>query len=217
MQPLTPKIYVPAANPITKGKYELGRQLYFDPRVSLDGTVSCATCHNPAKGWTDSMPVSIGIDGQAGSRSAPTVLNTAYGKTMFWDGRAPSLEGQAQGPVQNPIEMGKQSYKEIIERLRKIPGYREQFQKVFGTTVTLDGMAKAIATFERVAALSGNSKYDKYKDGRQQGPVRQREAGDGPVRPEAQPGRRLQDGRGPPEGEVHALPRRLQLHRRAVP
>ena len=83
---------------------------------------------------------------------------------MFWDGRAPSLEGQAQGPVQNPIEMGKQSYKEIIERLRKIPGYREQFEKVFGTTVTLDGMAKAIATFERVAAISGNSKYDKYKD-----------------------------------------------------
>ena len=93
------------------------------------------------------------------------MLNTAYGKTMFWDGRAPSLEGQAQGPVQNPIEMGKQSYKEIVERLRKIPGYVEQFQKVFGTNVTLDGMAKAIATFERVAALSGNSKYDKYNAG----------------------------------------------------
>ena len=77
----------------------------------------------------------------------------------------PSLEGQAQGPIQNPIEMGKQSYKEIIDRLRKIPGYREQFQKVFGTNVTLDGMAKAIATFERVAALSGNSTYDKYKAG----------------------------------------------------
>lgn len=159
------RLNVPVANPITKGKYELGRQLYFDPRVSLDGTVSCATCHNPEKGWTDNMPVSIGIDGQTGSRSAPTVLNTVYGKTMFWDGRAPSLEGQAQGPVQNPIEMGKQSYKEIIERLRKIPGYKEQFQKVFGTNVTLDGMAKAIATFERVAALSGNSRYDKYKDG----------------------------------------------------
>jgi cytochrome c peroxidase len=159
------KVNVPVANPLSKAKYELGRQLYFDPRVSLDGTVSCATCHNPAKGWTDNLPVSIGIDGQAGSRNAPTVLNTVYGRTMFWDGRAPSLEGQAQGPVQNPIEMGKQSYKEIIERLRQIPGYREQFQKVFGTTVTLDGMAKAIATFERVAAISGNSKFDKYKDG----------------------------------------------------
>jgi cytochrome c peroxidase len=165
LQPLTLRIYVPASNPITKGKYELGRQLYFDPRVSLDGTVSCATCHNPAKGWADGMAVSVGIAGQAGSRSAPSVLNTAYGKTMFWDGRAPSLEGQAQGPVQNPIEMGKQSYKEIVDRLRTIPGYTEAFQKVFGTNVNLDGMAKAIATFERVAALSGNSKYDKYNGG----------------------------------------------------
>jgi len=165
LQPLTPKIYVPASNPLTKGKYELGRQLYFDARVSLDGTVSCATCHNPARGWTDGMPVSIGIAGQTGGRSAPSVLNTAYGKTMFWDGRAPSLEGQAQGPIQNPIEMGKQSYKEIVDRLRKVAGYREQFQNVFGTNVTLDGMAKAIATFERVAALSGNSRYDKYNTG----------------------------------------------------
>ncbi len=165
LQPLTPKVYVPASNPLTKGKYELGRQLYFDARISLDGTVSCATCHNPARGWTDGMPVSIGIAGQTGGRSAPSVINTAYGKTMFWDGRAPSLEGQAQGPIQNPIEMGKQTYPEIVERLRKIAGYREQFQKVFGTNVTLDGMAKAIATFERVAALSGNSRYDKYNAG----------------------------------------------------
>jgi cytochrome c peroxidase len=165
LPPLTPKISVPAANPITKGKYELGRQLYFDPRVSLDGTVSCATCHNPARGWTDGMPVSIGIAGQTGGRSAPSVINAAYGKTMFWDGRAPSLEGQAQGPVQNPIEMGKQDYKQIIERLGKIPGYSELFEKVFGTPITLDGMAKAIATFERVAALSGNSPYDKYNGG----------------------------------------------------
>jgi cytochrome c peroxidase len=165
LQPLTPRIYSPDANPVTKGKYELGRQLYFDPRVSLDSTVACATCHNPEKGWTDGMRVSIGIAGQFGTRSAPTVLNTAYGKSMFWDGRAPSLEGQAQGPVQNPIEMGKQSYKEIIERLRTIPAYAGQFEKVFGTRVTLDGMAKAIATFERVAALSGNSKYDRYNAG----------------------------------------------------
>jgi cytochrome c peroxidase len=158
---LTPVVYVPAANPITKAKLELGKQLYFDPRVSKDGTVSCATCHNPEKGWTDQAPFSAGIDGQTGSRSAPTVLNTVYGKSMFWDGRAPSLEGQAQGPIQNPIEMGTQSYKEIVTRLRAIPGYQEQFKKVFGTDVTLDGMAKAIATFERTA-LSGNSAFDKY-------------------------------------------------------
>ncbi len=84
---------------------------------------------------------------------------------MFWDGRAPSLEGQSQGPPQNPIEMGKQSYKQIIDRLRTIPSYREQFQKVFGTDVTLDGFAKAIAAFERAFALSGNSAYDKYNGG----------------------------------------------------
>jgi cytochrome c peroxidase len=165
LQPLVTNVNVPAANPVTQGKYELGRQLYFDPRVSLDGTVSCATCHNPAEGWTAKFPTAVGINGQVGGRNSPTVINTVYGKTMFWDGRAPSLEGQAQGPIQNPIEMGKQSYEEIIKRLRTISGYREQFEKVFGTPVTLDGMAKAIATFERVAALSGNSKYDKYNQG----------------------------------------------------
>lgn len=162
LNPLTPNVNVPASNPLTKAKLELGKQLYFDPRVSLDGTISCATCHNPEKGWTDQLKFSMGIDGQTGGRNAPTVLNTVFGKTMFWDGRAPSLEAQAQGPIQNPIEMGKQSYEDIVKRLRTIPGYQQQFATVFGTDVTLDGMAKAIATFERVAALSGNSRFDKY-------------------------------------------------------
>ncbi len=154
--------FIPATNNLTKGKVELGKQLYFDPRISKNGTVSCATCHDPAKGWTDNMPTSVGIMGQVGSRNAPTVLNTVYGRTMFWDGRAPSLEAQCQGPPQNKIEMGDQSYEEIVDRLRAIPGYKEQFQKVFGTNVTLDGIAKAIASFERVTAISGNSAYDKY-------------------------------------------------------
>jgi len=158
---LTPVLVVPAYNPMTKGKFELGKRLYFDPRVSKDGTVSCATCHNPEKGWTDQLAHSIGIKGQEGQRNAPTVLNTAYGRTMFWDGRAPSLEGQAQGPIQNKIEMGDQTYEDIVTRLQAIPGYQEQFGKVFGTPVTLDGMAKAIATFER-SALSGNSPFDRY-------------------------------------------------------
>ena len=162
LQALTLNVYVPPSNPLTKGKVELGKQLYFEPRVSLDGTVSCATCHNPVKGWTDGMSVAIGIKGQAGGRSAPTVLNSVYGKTMFWDGRAPSLEAQSQGPPQNPIEMGNQTNKQIVDRLRSNSGYREQFQKVFGTDVTLDGIAKAIASFERATALSGNSKYDRY-------------------------------------------------------
>jgi cytochrome c peroxidase len=153
---------VPAVNPLTKGKYELGRQLYFDPRLSVDGTVSCATCHNPDKGWTDNLPVSFGFQGKVGGRSAPTVINTVYGQLMFWDGRAPSLEAQSQGPILNAVEMACKAYDDVVHGLRKVPGYQEQFKKVFGTDVTLDGIAKAIATFERVAALSGNSRYDRY-------------------------------------------------------
>ncbi|MDB5352918.1 MAG: cytochrome c peroxidase [Planctomycetota bacterium] len=164
LPPLAANVYVPASNPVTKGKVELGKQLYFEPRVSKNGTVSCATCHNPEKGWTDGLMTSTGIFGQKGGRNAPTVLNTVYGRSMFWDGRAPSLEGQSQGPPQNSIEMGEQSYEEIVDRLRAIPGYKEQFKNVFGTDVTLDGVAKAIATFERVTALSGGSAFDKYQN-----------------------------------------------------
>lgn len=161
---LTPNAVVPASNPMTAGRIALGKQLYFDPRVSLNGTVSCATCHNPEKGWTDSLPTTIGIGGAANGRNSPTVLNTVYSKVMFWDGRAPSLEAQAQGPVQAATEMGNQTHAQIIERLRTIPGYREQFMKVFGTDVNMDGFAKAVAAFERTA-LTGNSAYDKYAAG----------------------------------------------------
>lgn len=164
LPPLTPNAVVPAANPMTVAKIELGKQLYFDPRVSLNGTVSCATCHNPEKGWTDNLPTTIGIGGASNGRNSPTVLNTVYSKVMFWDGRAPSLEAQAQGPVQAATEMGDQTHQQIVEKLRKIPGYREQFMKVFGTDVNMDGFAKAVAAFERTA-LSGNSKYDKYASG----------------------------------------------------
>ncbi|MFM7590355.1 MAG: cytochrome c peroxidase, partial [Isosphaeraceae bacterium] len=92
LPPLTPNAVVPASNPMTAGRIELGKQLYFDPRVSANGTVSCATCHNPAKGWTDNQPLTIGIGGAVNGRNSPTVLNTVYSKQMFWDGRAPSLE-----------------------------------------------------------------------------------------------------------------------------
>jgi cytochrome c peroxidase len=164
LPPLTPNAVVPAYNPMTVGRIELGKQLYFDPRVSFNGTVSCATCHNPEKGWSDGQVTTVGIDGAANGRNSPTVLNTVYGKNMFWDGRMNSLEAQAQGPVQAATEMGGQNHTQIIERLRQIPGYREQFMKVFGTDVNMDGFAKAIAAFERTA-LSGNSKYDQYITG----------------------------------------------------
>ncbi len=162
LPPLRVGVNVPESNPITVGKYELGRQLYFDPRVSLNGTVSCATCHNPELGWADTQEIAIGINGSLGNRNSPTVINTVYNPSQFWDGRAESLEAQALGPVASPVEMGDQDHYQIVERLRTIPGYVEQFEKVFGTNVTVDAMAKAIATFERVAALSGAAPYDMY-------------------------------------------------------
>ena len=181
------KVNVPASNPADQGQVRAGPAALFRP-AGLAGRHGQLRHLPQSRQGLDrpdrrSRPASRGRPAAA---VHPTVLNTVYGKTMFWDGRAPSLEGQAQGPIQNPIEMGKQSYKEIVERLRTIPGYHEQFQKVFGTNVTLDGMAKAIATFERVAALSGNSDYDQYNGGRHQGPVRQPEAGHGPLRLAAQ-------------------------------
>jgi cytochrome c peroxidase len=154
---------VPADNPLTPEKIELGKQLYFDPRLSRDNTVSCATCHDPEKGWSNGDAFATGVRGQVGGRSAPTIVNAAYADLQFWDGRAHRLEGQALGPIQNPIEMDL-TLDEVVAKLNKISGYREAFQKVFGTDVTADGIAKAIASFERTC-LSGDAPYDRFKAG----------------------------------------------------
>jgi len=154
---------IPADNPMTVEKVELGKQLYFDKRLSLNGTISCATCHDPERGWTDQAPVSTGIGGQKGTRSAPTVLNTAYAFSQFWDGRAATLEDQALGPIENPIEMG-ESLEHVVRKLNEIPGYKSQFRNVFGTDVTSDGIAKAIAAFERTI-LTGDSRWDRFQGG----------------------------------------------------
>jgi cytochrome c peroxidase len=160
---LTPVIW-PKDNPYSPEKAELGRFLYFDTRLSADGTVSCATCHNPDFGFSDGKPVSTGIKGQKGGRNSPTVLNRAYSQHQFWDGRAASLEEQAKGPMANPIEMG-HTLDGVVARLRSIPGYVALFEKAFGTRdFDIDHVAKAIATFERTI-LSGNSPYDRYKAG----------------------------------------------------
>jgi cytochrome c peroxidase len=152
---------VPDDNPITKEKIELGKLLYFDTRLSKDGTVSCATCHDPSKGFTDQAPVSTGIDGQKGGRSAPTVINTAFNFFQFWDGREPTLEAQALGPIANPIEMGF-TVEEATATIAGIEGYKPFFEAAFGdSAVTSDRIAKAIATFERTV-LSGNSPWDRY-------------------------------------------------------
>jgi cytochrome c peroxidase len=152
---------IPEDNPITPEKAELGKLLYFDPRLSKDGTISCATCHDPQKGFTDQMPVSIGINGQKGKVNAPTVLNAAYMFFQFWDGRAKTLEEQAKGPIENPIEMGN-SHEGAVENVANIEGYKKYFRATFGSEeVTIDRIAKAIATFERTV-LSGNSAWDRY-------------------------------------------------------
>ncbi len=152
---------VPANNPITNEKVELGRLLYFDKRLSKNNTISCATCHDPAKGWTDQSPVSTGIHGLKGTRSAPPVFNATYNELQFWDGRAPSLEEQAKGPIQNPVEMGF-SLKGVEEKIGKIKGYQKLFKKAFGSTqVTADKIVQAIASFERTI-LSGDSDYDQF-------------------------------------------------------
>ncbi len=158
-----PPLPVPDDNPLTAETVELGKRLYFDPRLSRDGTISCATCHNPATGWTDRRRTSAGINGQLGTRNAPTIINAAYYPAQFWDGRAASLEEQALGPIENPSEMG-HSLEEIVEELSRVPGYRQRFQSAFGSTVTREGIGKAIAAFERTI-LSGNSPYDRFVAG----------------------------------------------------
>lgn len=163
-----PEVKIPEDNPMTPEKVELGRLLYFDKRVSSDGTISCATCHDPLMAWTEHLATSAGIVGadghpQVGGRNSPTIINSAYAPNQFWDGRAATLEEQAVGPVGNSIEMGS-SMDNVVLSFNKIAGYKEWFQKVFGTDVTEEGFAKAIAAFERTI-LSGNSPYDKFNAG----------------------------------------------------
>jgi len=163
---LPTKVPVPADNPMTTEKVALGKQLFFDPRLSIDGTVSCNSCHNVMSSGTDNRATSVGVDGQRGGRSAPTVWNAAFLTAQFWDGRAATLEDQAKGPPLNPIEMGMPSADAVVERLNAIPGYVEQFNAVFGgkMAVSYDNMAKAIASFERTL-ITRNSPFDRYLGG----------------------------------------------------
>ncbi len=159
-----PPVNVPVDNPQTSLKILLGKQLYFDTRLSKDNSVSCATCHNPAMGWSDAGPTSTGINNQKGGRRSPPVCNSAYAPLQFWDGREPSLEEQAKGPIQNPIEMGN-THDVMIKTVDNIPGYVKEFEEVFGTTeVTVDLVAKAIAAFERTVVTT-DSPFDRYVKG----------------------------------------------------
>lgn len=165
-----PPIPWPADNPYSKKKAELGRLLYFDKRLSTDGTISCASCHSVRRAFTDHRKVALGIVGRKGSRHSPTVINSAYHKLLFWDGRASSLEEQAKGPIGNPKEMTliddiHEAHLQCRSRVRGVPGYLPLFKEVFGQDdCSIDDIAKAIATFERTV-LSGNSAFDRYQAG----------------------------------------------------
>jgi len=154
---------IPKDNPMTAEKVELGKLLYFDKRLSEDGTVACASCHNPKEGWAERRPTSEGIKKQVGGRNAPTIINAAYHPAQFWDGRAASLEEQALGPIENPIEMGA-NLDEVVKELAKVAEYTKRFKAVFNTGVTKEGIGKAIAAFERTI-LSGDSPYDRHMAG----------------------------------------------------
>jgi cytochrome c peroxidase len=165
-QALPDKAPEPADNPTTPAKVELGKMLYFDPRFSSTGSVSCFSCHNVMEGGDDHMPTSIGVHGQKGGRNAPTVWNAAFHSVQFWDGRAATLEDQAKGPPVNPIEMGMADLAAVLGRVRHIPGYKSHFEKAFGPgdVVTVDNAAKAVAAYERTLITPGSA-YDHFAKG----------------------------------------------------
>lgn len=156
--------YLPKDNPLTVEKVELGKLLFFDPRLSRDNTISCASCHKPELAWTDGTKLSIGINNQLSSRNSMTVVNRLYGRAQLWHGKMATLEAQAQNPLTKAVRMGIPSTDAEVAKLNAIKGYRERFQQVFCTDVSIDGIAKAIAAFERTI-LSGNSPADRYDMG----------------------------------------------------
>lgn len=163
--PLPTVVPVPSSNLNYAAKIELGKQLYFDGRLSKNNAISCAFCHNPGTGFADSRQTSIGVGGGIGGRQSPTVYNTVFNHVQFWDGRARSLEEQAIGPIHNPVEMA-ETHEHVVAKLGKVKGYQQQFRAVFGTDVNLQGIAEAIAAYERTV-LSTNSAFDKYMLGDQ--------------------------------------------------
>ncbi len=163
-----PPLPIPADNPQTSEKIALGRLLFNDNRFSSDGTVSCASCHHPDKTFIDGLPVAKGLNGQTGTRNAPTVVNAAFYETLFLDGRAKSLEDQALGPFVNPIEHGLENHQAIVDVVQKDTNYPQQFKKVFAikaSEITIDHVVKAIASYERTL-ISGGSPFDRHLFGR---------------------------------------------------
>jgi cytochrome c peroxidase len=156
--------FVPVDNPLTAQEVELGRVLFFDKQLSKNNTIACASCHLSEKGFAAGMPVSTGINGLKGSRSAPVSFNRVYSKAQFWDGRADTMEAQSIGPFDNPIEHGFANHDEMMAKMRKIPGYRKLFQDILGREIVIADVGKAVASFQRTV-LSGYSPVDKFDQG----------------------------------------------------
>ncbi|HUT40068.1 MAG TPA: cytochrome c peroxidase [Gammaproteobacteria bacterium] len=178
-QALPAQAPAPADNPTTPEKVALGRMLFLDPRFSSTGTVSCNSCHNVMLGGEDNRAVSMGVHGKTGGRSSPTVWNSAFASSQFWDGRAATLEDQAKGPVVNPVEMGMTEVEEAMNRVREIAGYRPYFEKAFPGSkdpMTVDNAAKAVAAYERTL-ITPDSAYDLYVKGDKQAMTEQQVRG----------------------------------------
>ncbi len=152
---------IPADNPQTPEKISLGQQLFFDRRLSVDGTVSCSTCHDPALAFTDRKPTSAGIKGRVGQRNAPSVLNALFNKTQFWDGRVNTLEEQAANPIVNAFEMGHPNLDAAVAQIASIEEYHQAFQRVFGRPPNGPDLLRAIASYERTQ-LSFDSPFDHF-------------------------------------------------------
>lgn len=163
MAPLPRTVPAPKDNPTTPEKVALGKQLFFDPRLSGDNKTSCGTCHRPDKAFGDGLPQAKGAGGKTLKRNTPSLLNVGFYSTYLWDGRAKSLEEQALGPIQAADEMN-QDLDQLEKKLKAVPGYAKQFQAVFGTKVARDGIAKALAAFQRTL-VTGPSPYDRYLSG----------------------------------------------------
>jgi cytochrome c peroxidase len=152
---------IPADNPQTPDKISLGQRLFFDRRLSVDGTISCSTCHDPALAFTDRKRTSVGVKGRIGQRNAPTVLNALYNKTQFWDGRVNTLEEQAALPIVNAIEMGHPNLDAAVAQIAAVPEYQQAFQRIFGRPLNGADLLRAIASYERTQ-LSFDSPFDHF-------------------------------------------------------
>ncbi len=151
-------------NPMTVEKIKLGRKLFFDKNLSVDRTVSCASCHDPEKFWTNGKQYGVGVGDRRGTRNVPTLSNVAYQRQFFWDGRAGSLETQVMGPLLNKNEMAMPSNEAVLERLLEDPEYERLFGEAFVDGITIINMAYALASFERTI-VAGNAPYDRYMAG----------------------------------------------------